>query len=243
MKGVGRNNLPFNQMKKFKSTVLIFFTLLLFLTGCASGEQLELGAWKENLQEGTITSTIKNNDDTDSVKTEENSIKQEAATSESQISFYDFLQNMGESLTNQVIEETVGNKYTVEESGLVKVKLLRVVDGDTLLVNYTGEEYVRMIGINTPESVHPDEQKNTSEGMEASNHTKELLADTEYVWLEFDTDMYDGYDRMLVYVWLSNDTSNPDNMLNVQLLQNGAAELMTIEPNVKYAEVFSAAIK
>lgn len=36
----------------------------------------------------------------------------------------------------------------------------RVVDGDTLVVNYKGsEERVRLIGVDTPESVHPDVAK------------------------------------------------------------------------------------
>ncbi|MBO4396448.1 MAG: hypothetical protein J5819_08905, partial [Eubacterium sp.] len=46
-----------------------------------------------------------------------------------------------------------------------KVTVDRVVDGDTF-VYYAGSEQirVRMIGVDTPESVHPDESRNTEWG-------------------------------------------------------------------------------
>ena len=60
---------------------------------------------------------------------------------------------------------------------LETVTLKRVVDGDTIIVtNQAGSDLrVRMIGIDTPESVHPDENKNTAEGQLASEYTKEQL--------------------------------------------------------------------
>ena len=48
--------------------------------------------------------------------------------------------------------------------------VVRVIDGDTIVVNYNGnEEKVRMIGVDTPESVHPDSSKNTEAGVSASD--------------------------------------------------------------------------
>jgi micrococcal nuclease len=36
-------------------------------------------------------------------------------------------------------------------------KVTRVVDGDTIVINYNGKyEKVRLLCVNTPESVHPD---------------------------------------------------------------------------------------
>lgn len=134
--------------------------------------------------------------------------------------------------------------YTTFESGaLTEVTLKYVVDGDTLYVELNGDNaYIRLIGINTPESVHPDVSKNTEDGIDASTHTKELLIDTEHVYLEFDKCEYDTYGRVLAYVWLSADTSNSDNMLNVRLLKDGMAEIMTIKPNTKYAALFSSLV-
>ena len=54
-------------------------------------------------------------------------------------------------------------------------KVTRVVDGDTIKVNFNGkEESLRLIGIDTPESVHPDASRNVLEGRIASDYTKTL---------------------------------------------------------------------
>ena len=129
---------------------------------------------------------------------------------------------------------------------LVKVSLKKVVDGDTLLVDFQGtSSYIRLIGINTPESVAPDEylestgKENTAEGSAASKYTKQVLIDKKYVYLEFDASEYDNYGRILAYVWIKPDKSNVrENMLNAKLLESGHAELMSIEPNTRYKEEF-----
>ena len=88
--------------------------------------------------------------------------------------------------------------------------------------------------------MHPDETQNTEAGTEASEYTKSLLVDTEYVYLEFDKSEYDAYGRILAYVWLSPDTTDYENMLNVKLIKEGIADIMTITPNTKYADLFSS---
>ena len=71
------------------------------------------------------------------------------------------------------------NVITVPD-GKYKTTVLRVVDGDTFVVNYNGiEEKVRLIGVDTPESVHPDSSKNTAVGVLASEYTKERLEGKE----------------------------------------------------------------
>lgn len=119
-----------------------------------------------------------------------------------------------------------------------KVELIRVVDGDTIIVNYEGEKTrVRLIGINSPESVHEDESKNTQEGRDASAFLKEYLADTSYVWLEFDVEPKDQYERTLAYVWMNADgTDVGQDMLNGIIVDRGYADARSYEPNVKYQE-------
>jgi len=215
--------------------------ILLTFTGCGSNDTVEIGAWKDNLYSSEATDYGEKLDETISSVADEGKSLSEYALN----SFDAALGKISEANTetlNKLGELAEKGKYTVEENGLIKVKLLRVVDGDTLLVDYKEEEYIRLIGINTPESVHPDDSRNTEEGTTASNYTKELLDGTDYVWLEFDADQYDDYDRMLAYVWLSSDTSNTDYMLNVQLLRNGTAELMVIEPNTKYLDVLKSSV-
>lgn len=111
-------------------------------------------------------------------------------------------------------------------------KVVRVVDGDTIKVNFNGkEESVRLIGIDTPESVHPDGTKNAEEGKVASNYTKSMLEGKDVV-LEFDVQERDMYGRLLAYVWLGNT------MFNKTLLQEGYAQVSTFPPNVKYVNDF-----
>lgn len=62
---------------------------------------------------------------------------------------------------------------SVSKETFTKAAVIRVVDGDTLVAYVDGtEQKIRLIGIDTPESVHPDASKNTQEGIDASNYTK-----------------------------------------------------------------------
>ena len=61
------------------------------------------------------------------------------------------------------------------DSALEQASVIRVVDGDTFVANVNGtEEKIRLIGVDTPESVHPDKSKNTKEGKDASARNKGL---------------------------------------------------------------------
>ena len=129
-----------------------------------------------------------------------------------------------------LIPEWLDEKSPSIESG--KVYCDRVVDGDTIVVLMDGKkEKVRMIGIDTPESVHPDKSRNTPMGKIASKYTKDNL-EGKYVTLETDVQERDKYGRILAYVYLD------DKMFNKTLLEEGLAELMTIPPNVKYVDDF-----
>lgn len=124
--------------------------------------------------------------------------------------------------------------------------LIRVIDGDTIEVK-KGENgdatSVRLLSVNTPESVNPDPALNNNYGVQASDFTKNLLNGTEKVYLSFDTEKKDEYGRLLAYVWLTKDANlqSEDDikgyMLNSILVQNGFAEVMIVEPNHKYQEI------
>ena len=110
-----------------------------------------------------------------------------------------------------------------------------------------GEKYrVRLVGINTPESVAPESsgKENTEEGREASEYTKELLKDTEYVWLQKDTSETDKFDRLLRYVWLEVPNDPRDSaevaqkMLNGILIRNSYAEVVAYKPDTAYQDIF-----
>ena len=99
------------------------------------------------------------------------------------------------------------------EDGL-KAKVTYVVDGDTFDAQIDGEEFrIRIIGINTPETVHP-KKPIEKYGIEASNYLKNLLSN-QTVTLNFDETKTDVYNRLLAYVYLGN------NFINADILKNG----------------------
>lgn len=113
-------------------------------------------------------------------------------------------------------------------------QVVRVVDGDTIVVDIDGVEYdVRMIGVDAPESVHPDEDKNTPAGADAAVWTARQLEGT-CVRLQYDIEKQDDYGRLLAYIYLEDGST----MINQLLLENRHAEVMMVLPNAKYAVKF-----
>jgi micrococcal nuclease len=119
-----------------------------------------------------------------------------------------------------------GEIYTVE----------RVVDGDTIEVDrpIQGEDNVRLIGIDTPETVDPGEPVQPL-GPEASEFTTQQLEGQE-VALEFGEERIDSFGRPLAYVW-----SSGSDLFNETLVREGLAQVATFPPNTKYEERFLAA--
>jgi micrococcal nuclease len=110
----------------------------------------------------------------------------------------------------------------------------RVVDGDTILIDLDGtEERVRLIGVDTPESVHPNDEKNVPYGEIAAAFTKERL-EGKRVRIELDAQERDRYGRLLAYVYTD------DEMFNETLLSEGHAQIATYPPNVRYVETFAS---
>ena len=135
------------------------------------------------------------------------------------------------------------NTTNVTTTNFVKATILNVVDGDTVIVVASKDELkVRMIGINTPESVHSDISKNTPEGIIASNYTKNALKEGMTIYLEYDVNDTDQYGRTLAYIWLSNnvDTSSFEDFCKYNygaiLLQNTYCEAKYYAPNDKYKD-------
>lgn len=120
--------------------------------------------------------------------------------------------------------------------GLPAARITRVVDGDTIHVALNGrDETVRLIGVDTPETVHPEKPVEPY-GPEASAFTKSRL-NGKTVYLEFDVQERDKYGRLLAYVWLDEPGEITD-VFNAVLLLEGYAQLLTVPPNVKYADHF-----
>ncbi|WP_052401110.1 thermonuclease family protein [Oceanobacillus jeddahense] len=117
-----------------------------------------------------------------------------------------------------------------EDRELVTVE--RVVDGDTVIVHLEdgSRERVRLLLIDTPESVKPDSEVQPF-GEEASDFAKELMPEGETVELERGSPERDDYDRMLAYIWVDDEN------VNQLLVEEGYARVAFVyEPNTKYLE-------
>jgi len=89
-------------------------------------------------------------------------------------------------------------------------KVARVVDGDTIVVDYQGKhEKVGLLCVKTPESVHPDKKQNIPMGKVASNYAKKKLTG-KYVKLEFENWQRGRYGRLLAYVFVGGKNINLD---------------------------------
>lgn len=116
----------------------------------------------------------------------------------------------------------------------VRARVIDVVDGDTIKVVIGGQEYtVRYIGIDTPETVHPNKSVEWM-GPEASAMNKSLVQ-YKFVLLERDVSETDRYGRLLRYVYLEDGM-----FVNAELVRLGYAQVSTYPPDVKYKDLFLA---
>lgn len=113
----------------------------------------------------------------------------------------------------------------------------RVVDGDTLDVDLGGRtERVRLLGIDTPESVKPGTPVQCF-AKEATRRLQALLPSDTPVRLVRDVEERDRYGRLLAYVY-----RQPDQLfVNLDLVRGGYAHVLTFRPNVTHADELTQA--
>lgn len=112
------------------------------------------------------------------------------------------------------------------DGGLHAARVLRVVDGDTVVLSQIGKS--RLIGIDTPE-VYGAVQ---CYGPQASAYTKRVLTDRR-VRYRAGAEQRDRYGRALVYLWLGDGR-----FFNAMLAAGGYARVLPIAPNTRYAGRF-----
>lgn len=108
-----------------------------------------------------------------------------------------------------------------EISRMVPAEVIAHVDGDTIRVRIPNPppdlktvETIRMLGVDTPETVHPHKPVERF-GKEASDFTKKRLWGAQ-VYLAFDWDLRDRYGRLLAYVYTADGRC-----FNATLIQEG----------------------
>jgi micrococcal nuclease len=113
------------------------------------------------------------------------------------------------------------------------VAVVRIVDGDTLVVS--GGVRVRLIGIDTPESVDPRRPVECF-GKEAAAALGRLVPPGTPVRLGYDVERTDRFGRTLAYVY-----RQPDGLfVNAALVEHGYAQPATFPPNVAHAAEFAS---
>lgn len=145
-----------------------------------------------------------------------------------------WIQNKTSSLTNLLESKKTSliEIFSIDQKTDSNLYLVtKVIDGDTIEVEINGEKKrVRYIGIDTPETVHPSKPVECF-GKEASDRNKELVTG-KMVRLEKDVSETDKYGRLLRYVYVDND------FINLRLVAEGYANVVTYPPDVKYSEQF-----
>lgn len=122
-----------------------------------------------------------------------------------------------------------------EDAGLAVVEY--VIDGDTIDVRLDGRsERVRLIGVDTPESVAHDRPVQCY-GAEASEFLSTLLPEGTEVRLERDRVARDRFDRLLAYVYRAED----DLLVNLALIEFGFADAVTFGDNEALYDTFVGA--
>jgi micrococcal nuclease len=107
----------------------------------------------------------------------------------------------------------------------------RVVDGDTVEAQIGDEvEDVRLIGIDTPETVKPEAPVECF-GPQASSFTHRVLEE-QPVRLVFGTERRDVYGRLLAYVYIGH------RFFNAELVRRGLARTLEIPPNTLHSALF-----
>jgi micrococcal nuclease len=110
----------------------------------------------------------------------------------------------------------------------------KVVDGDTFWIDdgtRKGKK-IRLIGVDAPETRRTARKEIGYYGDESKKYLTGLLLH-KAVRLEYDVDTTDRYGRTLAYVYLDDGT-----FVNAALVKQGYAMVLTVPPNVRYAERF-----
>ena len=130
-------------------------------------------------------------------------------------------------------QEPIATQSAVESLEGERALIPKVIDGDTIELENGNK--VRLIGVDTPETVDPRRPVGCF-GKEASNVTKKLLLNKEVI-LQKDVSETDKYNRLLRYVYLPLENGQTL-FVNDYLIREGFAKSLTYPPDVKFTEQF-----
>lgn len=224
------SNLKLPKVKSLFKSLAITAILTVVIPSIASSVSLQFSTQAGEKQVSNFVSTV----DEKAIANVATSIRNTDFQEEDEISD---LANTIRDYGNQTANE---NDHL---SDFQKASLVRVIDGDTIVVDVYGDhcgnkshEYtVRLIGVDAAESVAPEEylektgKRNTEEGKAASEFVNNLIENAEYLYLQKDASETDKYGRLLRYVWIDIPYDDEDleeiseKMLNAILIREKMA--------------------
>lgn len=135
---------------------------------------------------------------------------------------------------DNIASDSLSSKNEIEEDEAI---ISRVIDGDTLLVTDSEgeEERVRLLLIDTPESVHPDEPEEKY-GPESSDYAEKYFDVGDKITLEIGNPKRDEYDRLLAHVWKDGEN------FNKRMVEKGYSRIAYVnDSNDQYLDEFEKA--
>lgn len=116
--------------------------------------------------------------------------------------------------------------------------MLYAVDGDTIdvLTSDGKKTRVRVLGIDAPESLHPEAERNCPAGEKATAFARNLCQNGMSIWLERDVENIDQYGRLLRHVWLGcpDNAKFADISMAAAMLKSGNARPQLFIPNLRH---------
>lgn len=148
----------------------------------------------------------------------------------------------GATIQNPAIIESVHAATTTATTSSDFIPIVRVVDGDTIVVRKDGRQVkIRLIGLDTPELVDP--RKPVQCFARAASDEAHKIFGVGFVRLETDSsqDLYDKYGRLLAYAYVPADNTPNGILVNKYMIEQGFGHEYTYDRPYKYQKEFKAA--
>ncbi len=127
----------------------------------------------------------------------------------------------------------------------IGAEVIDIFDGDTgrFLLDDGDLRSVRFLSIDTPEENATNNDPPECYADEATLHTESLLPRGTRVWLTWDGELQDGFDRLLSYIFVGQtpSTDSYEDWVNLELVQQGYARAFIFNNNQTFRDLFEGA--
>ena len=115
--------------------------------------------------------------------------------------------------------------FQFHSNNIIPATVVRVIDGDTIIADINGErERIRLLLIDTPETVKPDLEYPEPFGEEATEFARSIIKQGAVIGIEIDENERDRYERLLAYIWVG------EKLFNELIVREGLARVAFVFP-------------